>query len=83
MNKYMYEQTQYHTINSFLHNILKYTDFLAKERNWVQKGKNVGQLWLAYTELQGDFTGYTSTYLLTLDTLPGQNSAQGGPIYTK
>ncbi len=44
--------------------------------------KNLGRLWLAYTELQGDFTCYNS-HLLTLGTLHSQNSAYGGPIYTK
>ncbi len=34
--------------------------------------KNLGRLWLAYTELQGDFTCYHS-YLLTLGTLHSQN----------
>ncbi len=29
--------------------------------------KNLGRLWLAYTELQGDFKRYNS-YLLTLGT---------------
>ena len=33
--------------------------------------KNIGRLWLAYTELQGDFTCYNS-YLLTLGTLHSQ-----------
>ncbi len=32
--------------------------------------KNLGRLWLAYTELQGDFTCFYS-YLLTLGTLHG------------
>ena len=36
--------------------------------------KNLGRLWLAYTEVQVDFTCYNS-YLLTLATLQGQNSA--------
>ncbi len=44
--------------------------------------KNLGRLWLAYTELQGDFTCYKS-HLLTLGTLHSQNSACSGPIYTK
>ena len=34
--------------------------------------KNLGRLWLAYTELQGDFTCFNS-YLLTLGTLYSQN----------
>ena len=33
------------------------------------KGKNLGQLWLAYAELQGDFPCYNS-HMLTLGTLP-------------
>ncbi len=41
--------------------------------------KNIGRLWLAYTELQGDFTCFNS-YLLTLGTLHSQNSAYGCPI---
>ncbi len=44
--------------------------------------KNLGRLWLAYTELQGDFTCYNS-YLLTLGTLHSQNSVYGSPIYIK
>ncbi len=44
--------------------------------------KNLGRLWFAYTELQGDFTCYNS-YLLTLGTLHSQNSAYGRLIYTK
>ncbi len=44
--------------------------------------KNLGRLWLAYTELQGNFTCFNS-YLLTLGTLHSQNSSYGGPIYTK
>ena len=44
--------------------------------------KNLGRLWLAYTELQGDFTCYNS-YLLTLGTLHSQNLVYSGPIYTK
>ena len=36
--------------------------------------KNLGRLWLAYTEIQGDFTWY-NLYLLTPGTLHGHNSA--------
>ncbi len=46
------------------------------------RSKNLGRLWLAYTELQVGFTCYNS-YLLTLGTLHSQNSAYGGLIYTK
>ncbi len=58
-----------------------------REKNWrllekEKKSKNLGRLWLAYTELLGDFTCCNS-YLLTLGTLHSQNSAYGGPIYTK
>ncbi len=48
----------------------------------IQWTKNLGRLWLAYTELQGDFTCYSS-YLLTLGTLHSQNSAYGSLIYMK
>ncbi len=47
---------------------------------WNSDDKNLGRLWLAYTELQGDFTCYNS-YLLTLGTLRSQNSAYGGPMW--
>ncbi len=58
-----------------------YKNFYRGE-NGVFSQKNLGRLWLAYTELQGDFTCYKS-YLLTLGTLHSQNSAYGGPIYMK
>ena len=45
------------------------------------KHKNLGRLWLAYTELQRDFRCYNS-HLLPLGTLHSQNSAYGGLIYT-
>ena len=47
----------------------------SKEMHRMEKiPKNLGRLWLAYTERQGDFTCYHS-YLLTLGNLQGQNSA--------
>ncbi len=39
---------------------------------YPQSNKNLGRLWLAYTELEGDFTCYNS-YLLTLGTFHSQN----------
>ncbi len=57
------------------------SNFVIIRANVIQD-KNLGRLWLAYTELQGDFTCYNS-YLLTLGTLHSQNSAYSGPIYTK
>ena len=59
--------------------------FLTEENMLHERlplGKNLGRLWLAYTELQGDFT-WKNSYLLTLGTLHSQNSAYSGPIYTK
>ncbi len=43
----------------------------SRHSDMFTHAKNIGRLWLAYTELQGDFTCYNS-YLLTLATLHSQ-----------